>query len=98
MIVVRDIFQIQPDHMKKAKELAQQMRAMERRAGYAVARIMTDLTGEYYTLVFESEFKSLGEYETALSKGMSDPEWQKLYPEFRKLMRSGRREIYTMVE
>ena len=98
MIVVRDIFQIEPDQMKLAKELTKQMRELERRLGYRVSRAMTDLTGEYYTLVFESEYGSLAEYETGLKKTMSDPEWQKFYPQFRKLIRGGRREMYTVVE
>ena len=98
MIVVRDVFQIEPDQMKRAKELAKQQRELAKRDGYSMARLLTDLTGEYYTLVFESEFGSLGEFEASLSKVMSDPEVQKHYPQFRTLIRGGRREIFTLVE
>ena len=98
MIVVRDVFQIEPDQMKRAKELAKQQQQLVQRHGYAMARILTDLTGEYYTLVFESEFSGLGEFEAALQKGMADPEWQKLYPQFRALIRGGRREVFTRVD
>lgn len=97
MIVVRDIFQIEPDQMKLAKELLKQEREIGKRLGHAVARVLTDLTGEYYTLVMESEFNSLAEYEAALKKVLADPEWQRHYPQFRKLIRGGRREIFTVV-
>ncbi|GAA4455336.1 hypothetical protein GCM10023189_23120 [Nibrella saemangeumensis] len=98
MIVVRDIFQIEPDQMKLAKELAKQSRQIEDRLGHRTARILTDCVGEYYTLITESEFDSLAEYETAIKAVIADPEWQQFYPQFRRLMRSGRREIFTILE
>ena len=58
-----------------------------------VSRILTDLTGEYYTLVMESEFHSLAEYKVALKKVLTDPEWQRFYPQFRNLIRGGRRKV-----
>ena len=97
MIVVRDIFQIEPDQMKLAKELIKQEREIGKRLGHHVARILTDLTGEYYTLVMESEFNSLADYEVALKKVLTDLEFQRNYPQFRKLIRGGRREIFTVV-
>ena len=98
MIVVRDVFQIEPDQMKLAKELVKQGREMGRRLAHPFSRILTDLTGEYYTLVLESEAKSLAEYEAGLQKVMADAEWQRFYPQFRKLIRGGRREIFSVVE
>ena len=98
MIVVRDIFQIEPDQMKLAKELIKQEGEIGKRLGHHAARVLTDLTGEYYTLVMEAEFNSLADYEAALKKVLADPEFQRHYPQFRKLIRSGRREIFTVVE
>jgi len=98
MIVVRDIFQIDPQQMKAAKELAKEGRTLEKKLGYPASRILTDLTGEYYTLVTESEFNTLGEFEAALRRVFTSKEWKKWYPRFRKLIRAGRREIFTVVE
>ena len=98
MIVVRDIFHIDPDQMKKAKNLLREDRDLGKRIGSPVSRILTDLTGEYYTLILESVFSSLAEYESALHKILANKEWQRFYPRFRKLMRGGRREIFTVVE
>ena len=97
MIVVRNIFQIEPDQMKLAIELAKQNRELSKKIGYPMARILTDLVGDFYTLVFEFESANLGEVEAGMHKIMSNPEWQKLYPQLRKLMRGGRREIFTVV-
>lgn len=98
MIVVRDVFQIDPEQMKQAKELARQGREFERKLGYPVQRILTDLTGEYYTLVMESQFESLGAFEAALRSVFANTEWQKNFTQFRKCIRGGRREVFTVVE
>ena len=47
--------------------------------GSKYMRLLTDFTGDSYRLVLEAGFNSLLEYETALSGGMSDPEWQQWY-------------------
>ncbi|HWP84854.1 MAG TPA: hypothetical protein VNN17_06670 [Terriglobia bacterium] len=98
MIVVRDLFHIQPDQMKKAKELLGEGRAILRSQGYATLRAMTDLTGEYYTLVLESEYQNLAEFESATKTVQSNARWQRFYPKLRKLILGGRREIFTLVE
>ena len=98
MIVVRDIFQIQPDQMKKAKELARQAREILGGQGYSALRGMTDLTGEYYTMVWEGEYESLADFEAAMGKAQANKKWQKFYPGFRKLIRGGRREIFQLLD
>ena len=98
MIQVRDVFQVDPEQMKAAKEGMKKNREISKRLGYPIARVLTDLTGEYYTLVLESEYKNLADFEAALKKVVADPEWQKSYAPFRKMIRSGRREIYTVME
>jgi len=97
MIIVRDLFHIQPDQMKKAKELTQEGREIMRRQGYSSVRVMTDLTGDYYTLVLEGEYKSLADFESAMKKVQSNRKWRKFYPKLRKLILGGRREIFTLM-
>ena len=98
MIVVRDMFHIQPDQMKKAKELVREGREILKSQGYAPMRAMTDLTGDYYTLVLVSEYQSVAEFESALKKVQSNRKWQKFYPKLRKLILGGRRELFTVIE
>jgi hypothetical protein len=98
MILVRDVFHLHFGKAREAVELAREGGRIEERGGYRVRRILTDLTGEYYTLVMESEFESLGQYEEALREGLSAGEWKEWYARFTPLVREGRREIYRIVE
>jgi hypothetical protein len=95
MIVVRDVFKLHFGKAREALALMGQMREVESRGGYGVARAYTDLSGEYYTLVMESEFESLAAFETAVN-GFTD-EWRAVYARFVPLVREGRREIYRAV-
>ena len=97
MIRVREVFQIAPDKMREAKALAREMAAYEVKMGGTAHTMLTDLTGEYYRLVLESEFESLAAFETALGKAFGTEEWQRLYAPFRALIRGGSREILTVV-
>jgi hypothetical protein len=98
MILVRDVFQIQPEQMRAAREAVRDMRAVAAGLGYPLARMLTDLTGEYYTLVLESEFLSLGDFEKALQATIADKNWQAGYARVRPMILSGRREVYQIIE
>jgi hypothetical protein len=98
MIIVRDIFQLHFGKAKEAIALMQEMREFERAKGYPVSRILTDVTGNYYTLVSESQFEKLGDLETALSEISKDKKWRDNYERFIPLVREGRREVFRVVE
>ena len=98
MIVVRDVFQVDPEKMREAKQEIINHRELTAPLGYRISRILTDLVGDYYTMVLESEYKSLADYEKALKTILADKGWQQSYGRFRKVIRHGRREIYTVVE
>jgi len=95
MILVRDVFQLHFGKMRDALALMRQMQDIERRAGYTVTRVLTDLTGTYYTLIVESTFESLTQYEAALN---FDDEWRAVYARFVPLVREGHRELLRVVE
>jgi hypothetical protein len=98
VIIVRDVFQIEPEKMKQAKDEIKKHRQLTTPLGYRMTRVMTDLSGDFYTLVLESEFSGLAEYEKALKNILGDKGWQESYARLRKTIRSGRREIYTVVD
>jgi hypothetical protein len=98
MIVVRDIFQLHFGKAREALALAKEGRELERRAGYPVGRILTDVVGDYYTLVMESSFESLAQHEEALHTATQDQAWREWYTKFVPLVRSGRREVFRVVE
>lgn len=97
MILVRDVLKIAPDSMKEAKKYARESIELSRKHGFPEMTLMTDLTGNFYTLVMETRFDSLSHYEEALKKMMTAKDWQKSYPKLRKCIRGGQREIYTIV-
>ncbi|HJV21693.1 MAG TPA: NIPSNAP family protein [Holophagaceae bacterium] len=98
MIVVREVFHLRPESMKEAKGLVRTMKAVNARLGAPLGRVMTDLTGPYYTLVIETDFPSLAEFEGGLARVFADSQWQEAYAGFRPTIVSGQREIYTLVE
>jgi hypothetical protein len=98
MILVRDVLKIAPDHMQEAKKLARENRELAKRHGYPEILLMTDLTGNFYSLVMETRFDSLSHYEESMKQVMGSKEFQKWYPKLRKFVRGGVREIYSIVD
>lgn len=95
--VVRDIFQLKFGHFRPVKELFNEVKDKNLMEGSKYMRLLTDFTGDSYRLVLEAGFNSLLEYETALSGGMSDPEWQQWYKRFMEHVESSHREILKEV-
>jgi hypothetical protein len=96
MITVRDVMHIVPDRMKDAKQTVREMFAVITRLNPGARRALTDVTGESYTLVLESEYPDMASYERSLKSVLGDPEFQQLYPRLRSTMRGGRRDIYEV--
>lgn len=98
MILVREVFQVKYGKMKEAKALMKEMVGMmPAPAGGGPTRLLTDLVGQYYTLIMENTHKDLAAFETSMSAEMSKPEFGALYQKFVPLIDSGRREIFTIV-
>ena len=97
MIVVRDVFQLHFGQARAAIAALKDLSVVESAAGYRVTRLLSDVTGPYYTLVSESEFGSLSELEAALAAMGSDDRWRESYSRFAALVREGRREVFRVV-
>jgi hypothetical protein len=100
MILVREIFQLKFGKAKEAVALWKEGLALMKHAGIDVSstRLLTDVVGPYYTLVMESTFASLADFEKQTKSHMNDAEWRAWYPKVIALTESGRREIFTIVE
>lgn len=96
MILVRDIFQLHFGKSREALDLMNEGRALETAMDYPVKRVLADLTGPYYTIVSESLFESLADFEKAATN--FTPEWREWYAKFTPLVREGRREIFRVIE
>ena len=98
MIIVRDIFQVKFGKMKDAKERWKEGVKLLAQPGGAAPRLLTDVTGQYYTLVLETAYRDLTEYEAFTKQEMSRPGMGAWYQSFVPLVESGRREIFSVVE
>ena len=60
------------------------------------ARVLTDLSGPFHTVVQEIEVPSIAEWEQRRSEIFADPEFQKGQARLEGLIESGRAEFYTI--
>lgn len=101
MIVVRNVFHLKFGKAREALVLFKESLAIQERLGTAKelpTRILTDVTGAFYTVVLEITAPSLAEFEAAAPRIMGHPEWQSAYRKLTDLIESGSREIYTVVD
>jgi hypothetical protein len=98
MILVRDVFQLRFGKAREAVALAQEMLGpMRESEAVRDARLLTDLSGPYYTLVLETTYDSLAAFEGELRRELTRPEWRGWYDRFTPLVDSGHREMFTVV-
>ena len=101
MIVVRDIFRLKFGQAKDATNLWKQAAAMIQRSGHGSrgVRLLTDLAGpSYYTIVFESTYDSLAQWEQAHQSAKDNKEFRDIYQKILPLTEEGRREILQVIE
>jgi hypothetical protein len=100
MIVVRDIFRLKFGQAKEATDLWKKAAAMLQQSGYGVksTRLLTDLAGgSYYTIVLESAFDSLAEWEKAHQQAKLNAAWREVYAKILPLTEEGRREVLSII-
>ena len=101
MIMIRNVFQLKFGKAREAVALMKESRAIEKRVMgdlAAFSRILTDVTGPFYTLVLELTVPDLATFERNAPRLFADKEWQEQYQKMTALVKSGHREIFTIVE
>ncbi|MBZ5589486.1 MAG: hypothetical protein LAO05_13070 [Acidobacteriia bacterium] len=98
MILVRDVFQLKFGKAKEAKALLKERARIWKKVGLSVPRPLMDLTGPHYTLVLESTYENLAEWEAAMGGVHGAHEWVGWFERFQPLVESGHREIFTVIE
>jgi hypothetical protein len=99
MILVRNVFQLKFGKAREAVAIIKDGIAIQKKLGSEVSmRLLTDITGQFYTLVLELTVPSLAALETTQPRIMGDKDWQANYQKFVPLVESGHREIFTIVE
>ncbi|MBI3952484.1 MAG: hypothetical protein HY336_00835 [Candidatus Doudnabacteria bacterium] len=97
MIIVREIFTCKPGMASKFAKI------MKGSFMKGKSRVMTDLTGNYNTVVVESEMDSLADFDKMMEDYKSgkmdqdvDPEVAKQWEHYTDMYMTGRREIYQI--
>ena len=99
MIVVRNVFQLKFGKAKEGVALLKEAVAIQKRIGIDISqRILTDLTGPFYTVVLEITVPNLAALEAQMPKVMGDKDFQANYKKMTELVNSGYREIFTIAE
>jgi hypothetical protein len=99
MIIVRNTFRLKFGKAREALAIMKEGLAIQKRAGVDVSqRLLTDVTGTFYTLTLELTLPNLAALDTMMPKVMGDKDWQANYQKLTPLVESGHREILTVVE
>lgn len=101
MILIRNVFTLKFGKTKEALPLVKEAAVIQERALAGVdfsTRILTDVTGPFYTLVLELTIPSLAAWETNAPKIFADKDFQAIYAKMSALVETGYREILNIVE
>ena|SRR5215210_6511774 len=101
MIVVRNVFRLKFGKAREAVALLKEAMAIQKRVMSGVeysTRILTDVTGPFYTLVLELTVPSLATFEGNAPRLFGDKEFQANYQKMAPLVESGYREVFSIVE
>src|SRR5689334_21362364 len=100
MVVVRNVFQLKFGKAREAVALVKEGVEIQKRALSGIdfsSRVLTDITGPFYTLVLELTVPSLGAFESSAPRLFGDKEWQANYEKLSALVQSGYREVFNVV-
>jgi hypothetical protein len=97
MFLVRDIMYCKPGKARPMVDKFLALSKLSSKMGLGTMRIMTDVSAErYWTVVAETEVKSLEEFTELSRKAMEVEEFQQAMKGYHDLIDHGRREIYAI--
>ncbi len=97
-VIERDVFQAKYGQGDELVALFKRARELMGEHGRSEYRILTDLSGEFFTVVVEFEWESLAQMEAERDATFADPRFQEWFAKMPDLVESGRRELFTVVE
>ena len=98
MIVVRDVFQAK---YGKGDELVALFKEAQARyapedGGRHRGRLLTDVSGPFFTVITETVVESLADWERGAAESLAHPEFGAWFARMAELVESGRREFYRL--
>jgi hypothetical protein len=100
MTVIRNVFRLKFGKAREAVPLFKEGIAIQKRVGAGIdfsTRLLTDVTGPFYTVVLEITVPNLSAFEANAPQLMGDKDWQANYQKIAPLVESGYREIFSVV-
>lgn len=98
MIVQRNVFHLEFGRAKEAVNIMKATSSIAARLGlHGQQRLLTDLTGEMYTLVLEVTVRDLAELEQG-QRMFADPEWREKQAQMVPLIRCARKDLFQVVD
>ncbi|MBM3754449.1 MAG: hypothetical protein FJW38_10775 [Acidobacteria bacterium] len=94
MIVVRNTFQAKPG---QAGKLAATIKDAANALELPSFRVMTDLVGEFNTVVFEYDAENLAAFESRMKDYVTNPILREKFKGYTELWDSGKRELFQVV-
>ena len=101
MIVIRNVFRLKFGKAREAVALFKEGNAIQKRIGAGQdfqPRLLTDVTGPFYTVVLEVTAPSLSAFEAGAPQLMGDKDWQANYQKIAALVESGYREVFSLID
>jgi hypothetical protein len=100
MLVARQVFQAKYGRGDELVALFQEFNTRMQDGDETASRfrILTDVTGPFFTVVTEVEVESLAAWEGGFREAMHQPWMEDWFGRMQPLVESGRREFYTVVE
>lgn len=100
MLIVREIFNAKPGQASKLAKLFKRAFGSE-----PTVRVMTDMTGDYNTVVTEMQVNSLADFERMMQEYKSgkpdpkmDPKVAEELSKYTEMYLTGRREIFQILD
>jgi hypothetical protein len=97
MYLIREVFQAKPG---RAKDLVKMFKAaavhFEKTEGISNMRVMTDVTGNYWTVVIESETSDIGGFITNLRTATMSDALKEIMKGYMDCVAGGHREMYLL--
>jgi|SRR3989339_814127 len=100
MLIVREVFTAKPGQASKLAKLFKKAMGSE-----PTSRVMTDMVGNYNTVVVEMQVNNLAEFEKQMEEYKSgkpdpkmDPKVAEEMSKYTEMYLTGRREIFQIVE
>ena len=97
MILVREVFQAKYGKGDELVALCKEAGVVFRDATGYSARVLTDASGTFFTVVWETEVESLGQWEESMATAFSDAAFGEWFERMVPLVDSGRRDFFNIV-